>query len=109
VIFKNAPDNATAKEIRDAVGELNRRGFVDFKNIGGHRIRVAHLALTQLQGSTDVPFHSFQELVNSTSTYFNIDRRRAALLYTAAELLIRDKFEARFREILEEMRANTTK
>jgi len=103
VVFKNAPDTATAKEIRDALADLNREGYVDFKNIGGHRIRVAHIALTQLKGVTDVPFHSFQDLINSTSTYFNIDLRRAALLYTAADLLIRDRFEAKFRDILTEM------
>jgi len=103
VVLKNAPDTATAKEIREALNKLHREGFVDLKNIGGHRIRVAHIALTQLQDLTEVPFHSFQDSVNSTSTYFNIDVRRAALLYTAADLLMRDRFEARLREVLEEM------
>ena len=50
VVFKSAPDTATAKQIRDALQQLNEEGYVDFKNVGGHRIRVAHLALTQLQG-----------------------------------------------------------
>jgi predicted acylesterase/phospholipase RssA len=103
VVFKSAPDTATAKQIRDALAELQRDGFVDFENIGGHRIRVAHLSLHQLQGLTDVPFRSFGDSINSTSTYFNIDPRRAALLYTAAELLVRDRFESHFREILAEM------
>jgi predicted acylesterase/phospholipase RssA len=103
VVFKNAPDTSTAKEIRDALGDLNRDGFVDFKNVGGHRIRVAHIALTQLKGVTDVPFHSFQDYINGTSTYFNIDMRRAALLYTAADLLIRDRFESRLKEIVNEL------
>ncbi len=106
VVFKNAPDKATAKEIRDALGDLHRTGFVDLKNIGGHRIRVAHLSLIQLQGMTGVPFHSFEDSLNSTSTYFNIDPKKAALLYTAADLLVREKFEVKFREILEEMSRN---
>jgi predicted acylesterase/phospholipase RssA len=106
VVFKNAPDKATAKEIRDALDQLHRDGFVDLKNVGGHRIRVAHLSLEQLDGMADVPFHSFQDSVNSTSTYFNIDPRRAALLYTAADLLVRDRFETRLREILAEMKSN---
>ncbi len=103
VVFKSAPDTATAKQIRDALGELHREGFVDLKNVGGHRIRVAHLALAQLQGMNDLPFHGFLETINGTSTYFNIDVRRAALLYTAAELLVRNRFEGHFREILGEM------
>jgi predicted acylesterase/phospholipase RssA len=103
VVFKNAPDTATAKEIRDSLDELSRTGFVDFNNVGGHRIRVAHLALTQLADVTDAPFHTFFESVNSTSTYFNIDPSRAALLYTAAELLVRDRFETQLRGILSEM------
>jgi predicted acylesterase/phospholipase RssA len=103
VVFKNAPDTSTAKEIRDAIGKLNTDGYVDFKNVAGHDIRVAHIALTQLHGVTDVPFHSFQDSINSTSTYFNIDPRRAALLYTAADLLIRDRFESQFKQLLAEM------
>ena len=106
VVFKSAPDTASAKQIRDALSDLDSDGYVDFKNVGGHRIRVAHMALTQLQGMTEVPFHSFQDSINNTSTYFNIDPRRAALLYTAAELLIRDRFEPRLREVLAEMNAN---
>jgi predicted acylesterase/phospholipase RssA len=106
VVFKNAPDTATAKEIRDSVDELNRTGYVDLNNVGGHHIRVAHLALTQLQSVTDLPFHTFQESINSTSTYFNIDPSRAALLYTAAELLVRDRFEKQLRGILSEMKSN---
>ena len=107
VVFKNAPDRSTAQEIRDALDELHKEGYVDLKNIGGHRIRVAHLALTQLQDLAEVPFHSFQDSINSTSTYFNIDPRRAALLYTAADLLVRNKFETKLREALDDMNATT--
>jgi predicted acylesterase/phospholipase RssA len=103
VVFESAPDTSTARQIRDALSKLDTDGFVDFKNIGGHRIRVAHIAISQLEGLPDVPFHSFGDSVNSTSTYFNIEPRRAALLYTAAELLIRQRFEGRFKEILQEM------
>ncbi len=108
VVLKNAPGKATAREIRAAIDELNQSGYVDFKNIGGHRLRVAHIALTQLQGLAQLPFHSFQESVNSTSTYFNIEPQKAAQLYTAADLLMRDRFEAKFRGILDEMSAPAT-
>jgi predicted acylesterase/phospholipase RssA len=107
VVLKSAPDTATIKQIRDALNELHKEGFVDLKNVAGHHIRVAHLSLDQLQDIADVPFHSFETSVNSTGTYFSIDPRRAALLYTAAELLVRQRFEARFREILAEMSAST--
>jgi predicted acylesterase/phospholipase RssA len=103
VVFKSAPDTATARQIREALGELHREGFVDLKDVGGHRIRVAHLSLARLQGMDGLPFHGFLDAVNGISTYFNIDRRRAAMLYTAAELLVRNRFEGHFREILAEM------
>jgi predicted acylesterase/phospholipase RssA len=106
VVFKSAPDTATSKEIRDALGELRKEGYVDLKNVAGHHLRVAHMSLDQLQGMADVPFHSFEVSINSTGTYFSIDPRRAALLYTAAELLVRQRFETKFREILAEMSAN---
>jgi hypothetical protein len=109
VVFKSAPDTSTAKQIRDALGELHRTGFVDLRNVGGHHIRVAHLSVDQLQGMTNVPFRSFTDIINGTSTYFNIDIQRAAFLYTAAELLIRNRFEDHFRAILAEMAANAGK
>jgi predicted acylesterase/phospholipase RssA len=107
VVFKNAPDKATAKEIRTALDSLHRDGFVDLKNIGGHRIRVADIAMVQVQNLPEVPFQSFEESVNSTGTYFNIDPQKASLLYTAAELLIKDRFETRLRDILAEMNDNS--
>jgi predicted acylesterase/phospholipase RssA len=103
VVLKNAPDAATAREIRDAITELTDNGYVDFKNIGGHRLRVAHIAFTQLHDLSELPFHSFLESVNSTSTYFNIDQKKAAQLYIAADLLMRNKFEAKLKGVLKEM------
>jgi predicted acylesterase/phospholipase RssA len=108
IVLKNAPDTSTGKEIRDAINELDQNGFVDLKNVGGHRIRVAHIGLTQLQGLSQLPFHSFIDAVNSTSTYFNIDPAQAAQLYVAADLLMRNRFEPKLREILTEMNSPTT-
>ncbi len=103
VVIKNAPDTATAREVRAALAKLDADGYTEFKTVGGHPIRVAHMALTQLESVSELPYRSFQESVNSTSTYFNIDPEKAYQLYVAAELLMRNKFEPQFRAILNEM------
>jgi predicted acylesterase/phospholipase RssA len=103
VILKNAPDTATIKEVRDSVKDLEQNGYADFPNLGGHRIRVVHIALTQLGSLRQLPFNSFQESVNSTGTYFNITPEKAAELYVAADLLFRDRYDAHFKALLEKM------
>jgi predicted acylesterase/phospholipase RssA len=104
VVLKNAPDKATVKEVRDAIAALQSDGYVDFANIAGHHIRVAHIALTQLESLSQLPFNSFQESVNSTGTYFNITQEKAAELYVAADLLFRDRYDEHFKALLKEMR-----
>jgi predicted acylesterase/phospholipase RssA len=105
VVLKNAPDAATAKDVRDAVTKLDADGYVEFNGAGSHRIRVARMALTQLENVSELPYRSFQESVNSTSTYFNIDPEKAYQLYVAAELLMRNKFEPALGAIVREMDA----
>ena len=103
VVLANAPATSTAREIRDALAKLDTDGYVEFDNVGHHRVRVAHMALTQLENVEHLPFRSFQESVNSTSTYFNIDSEKAYQLYVAADLLMHDRFEPAFRAVLDEM------
>jgi predicted acylesterase/phospholipase RssA len=103
VVLRNAPDNSTAKQIRDAIEQLTHEGFVEFKNVGGHRIRVADFSLAQLESLNQLPFTGFRESVNSISTYFNISAREANELYVAAHLLMKDRFEPKLTEIVTEI------
>ncbi len=108
VVLRNAPDTATAKQIRDGISHLDHDGYVEFKNIGGHQVRVAHFALEQLDNLTTLPFSGFRESVNSINTYFNIETLEAYELYQAAELLMKERFEPKLRAIVNEMGASTT-
>lgn len=106
VVLRNAPDTATAKQIREGIEQLTHEGFVEFKNVGGHRIRVADFSLAQLESISQLPFAGFRESVNSINTYFNLSKREAFDLYLAASLLMRDRFEPKLTEIVQEMSAS---
>ena len=103
VVLKNAPDATSAKQVRDAIDTLGREGYVEFDNVAGHKIRVAHVALSKIEDVSKLPFHNFGETVNSISTYFNIGPQQAAELYTSAELLMKDRFEPHLRALVKEM------
>jgi NTE family protein len=105
VVLRNAPDNTTAKQIREAIDRLSHEGYVEFNNIGGHRVRVADFSLQQLEGLSQQPFTGFRESVNSISTYFNISNQEANDLYLAARLLMRERFEAKLTQIVHEIDA----
>jgi predicted acylesterase/phospholipase RssA len=103
VVLRNAPDGSTAKEIRAGIDQLNKEGFVEFENVGGHRVRVADFSLEQLDSLRQLPFNGFRESVNSINTYFNIAPQEAYDLYLAAQLLMRDRFESKLQAIVKEM------
>jgi predicted acylesterase/phospholipase RssA len=106
VLLRNAPDDATAKQIREGIQTLNTEGFIEFNNIAGHRIRVADMSLSQLNDIKELPFNGFPELINNISTYFNIDPKNVNALYQAADVLMRDHFEAKLVPLVKEMDAN---
>lgn len=107
VILRNAPDTATAKQIRDGIDQLNREGYIEFQNIGGHPIRVADFALTQVASLQHMPFNGFTESINSINTYFNITPEAAHDLYVAAELLMKDRFEDKLKPLVDEMNSTS--
>ena len=47
----------------------------------------------------ELPFDSFNETVNSISTYFNIESGEAYQLYEAADLLVKEKLEPQLRDL----------
>jgi predicted acylesterase/phospholipase RssA len=99
IIVQNAPDDATARDLRSDIAELNRSGYLKLQDRGGHTVNVIYLSLSQVNDLADLPFQSFSESVNSIETYFNISPTEAYDLYQAAELLVRNKFEPHLREV----------
>ncbi len=102
VILRNAPDQSTAKEIRGFIDTLTKDGFVDFPNIGGHRIRVADFTLTQIGQLADSP-PGLADSINGIDTYFNITPEQTRDLYLAAEILMKDRFREKLTDIVQEM------
>ena len=104
LIVRNAPDDATARELREHIDRLNEEGFLKLNDRTGHAARVVYVSLSQLSDLSDLPFTSFGESVNSIATYFNISPTEAYRLYQAAGLLFRGRFDARVREVMEELK-----
>jgi predicted acylesterase/phospholipase RssA len=103
MIVQNADDDTTAEQLRGAIAELKRTGQLTQRSRTGHTVHVVHIALSQVETLSNVPFASFRESVNNIATYFNIDRTEAFRLYQAAQLLIEQKHEARLLELRREM------
>ena len=103
IIVRSSPDDMTAREIREDIRELNDSGFLRMRDRTGHEVTVIYIALAQVNALHDVPFQSFRERVNSIATYFNVSEREAYQLYEAAELLVKERFEPRLRQITAEI------
>ena len=105
IIVRSSPDDATAATIRQQIAELNDSGYLRLKDRTGHEVRVIYMSLSQVNHLHDLPFVSFSESVNNIATYFNIDETESYHLYQAAELLVKEQFEPRLREIVKDLEA----
>jgi hypothetical protein len=106
LIVRNAADDITAKQLREAIKTLEEGGSVTVKARDGKSVRVLHLGLSRVEGLSKLPSRSFREQVNSIATYFNIDNTEAYHLYQAAELLVRERFEPELVALREELEGN---
>ncbi len=104
IIVQNAPDTASAQDLRGYITALRDSGHLTLTDRTGHTVRVVHIALTQVETLSNVPFMSFRESVNNIATYFNIDRTEAYRLYQAADLLVKQKHESTLVEFLAELK-----
>jgi predicted acylesterase/phospholipase RssA len=93
IVLRNAPDDATAGELRRQIAYFQKTGSLTLRDRNGRPVRVIHLSLSRVADLSRLPFASFRERVNSISTYFNIDPTEAYHLYQAADLLVRERFE----------------
>jgi predicted acylesterase/phospholipase RssA len=103
LIVRNAPDDATAKELREQIERVNDEGFLKLTDRTGHPARVIYVSLPQLAEISDLPSPTFGESVNSIATYFNITPVEVHRLSRAAGLLFRGRFDARVREVMGEL------
>ena len=108
LIVRYSPDDVTAKTLREQIKQLEDTGYVELHDRDGNSVRVIHLALSDVNALSNLPFASFSERVNNISTYFNIDPSEAYHLNVAAELLIREKFEGKLKAIAAELNGATT-
>ena len=108
LIVRNAPDDTTAKQLRDNIQRLETEGYVEMKDRTGHDVTVVYLSLSQVDSLRDIPFDSFRQTINSISTYFNISRTEAEELYQAADLLVKEKLEDHLRTVSQRLHPEGT-
>ena len=108
LIVRNAPDNTTAKELRDDIEKLETEGFVEMHDRTGHKVTVVYLSLSQVDLLRNIPFESFRLTINGISTYFNISSEEAYDLYEAADLLVKEKLENHLRDIAARLHPEST-
>ena len=103
LIVRNAADDSTAKELREAIRTLEKGGSLTLRARDGKPVRVLHLALSRVDDLSTLPSRGFREQVNSIATYFNIDPTEAYNLYQAADLLVRERFEPELLELTRDL------
>jgi predicted acylesterase/phospholipase RssA len=99
LIVQYAPEFLTAHDIRQHLADLSQRGFIETVDRDGHPLTILHVALSRVSGLKDLPYQTFAQSLDEIDTYFNIPRSDAYNLYRAAELIVRERFEDKLRQI----------
>ena len=103
LIVKYSPGDATARELREHIATLEKDGYVKAEDRDKRPVHIVRLALTQVTSLGNVPYQGFSESLDNIATYFNIERTDAYNLYQAAELLMKDKYEAVLKPLVIEL------
>ncbi len=103
LIVRYSPDEVTARDLRKQIDVLNSEGFIRMRDRLGHHVTVVHLPLSRVGELSNLPSKSFFQRLNDIATYFNITEIEAASLYTAADLLMKEKYETRLKEVAAEL------
>ncbi len=99
IIIDNITDNVTAGEVRGLIKSMSQTGYLELNDRFNHKVAVVHLALSRVAELNNLPFTSFWASVNRIATYFSIEPSEAYQLYQSAELLVRQKFQDRLRDL----------
>jgi len=102
-IVRNSADDATARQIRQEIEDLNETGYLEMRDRTGHDVRVVYASLSQVGTLKELPFTGFRESLNRISTYFNISAAESYQLYEAADLLVSEKFDRPLRKIASDL------
>jgi predicted acylesterase/phospholipase RssA len=98
IIVQFSPGDVTAHQLRSQIEQLQKDGCIGLTDRRGKPVTVVHLSLSRVAELSDLPSHGFFQRLNDIATFFNISNAEAASLYTAADLLIKQKFEAQLLE-----------
>jgi predicted acylesterase/phospholipase RssA len=100
IIVQYSPADVTAEQLRGQIGRLQHEGFITLQDQRGHAVTVVHLSLSRVSELSNLPSQGFFQRLNDIATFFNISDAEAASLYTAADLLFRQKFETHLHDAM---------
>ena len=103
LIVKYSPADTTAEVLRRHIADLEANGYLKAEDRERRTVHIVHFALSQVNGLGKVPFQGFSESLDNIATYFNIERTDAYNLYQAADLLMKEKYEAILKPLVEEI------
>jgi hypothetical protein len=103
LIVRYAPGDVTAEALRRDINELENSGYLQTQARNHTPVHIVHLALSQVNGLGNVPYQGFSESLDNIATYFNIEPTDTYNLYQAADLLVKQKFEAILHKLVGEM------
>lgn len=108
IIVRYSPGNVTAEQLRNQIDQFEKEGFIRLKDRRGHTVTVVHLSLSRVAELSNLPSQGFFQRLNDIATFFNITDAEAASLYTAADLLFKQKFEGNLTEAMQQQMARPT-
>jgi predicted acylesterase/phospholipase RssA len=97
-VVNNALGSYTTDDLRRFIDTLQREHYVEIKDRTGRVVRIAHLSLSQVGELSTLAFGSS---VNTISTKFDMKASDAFNLYQAAQLLFRERFDAKLKPLVE--------
>ena len=103
LIVKYSPADTTAEVLRQHITDLETNGYLKTEDRERRTVHIIHFALSQVNGLGKVPFQGFSESLDNIATYFNIEHTDAFNLYQAADLLMKEKYEAILKPLVNEI------
>jgi predicted acylesterase/phospholipase RssA len=100
VVVNHSQANYTAAELRGMIRQLQTDHYIEIKDRKSNPVRVVHLSLGQVGELTSI---SFGSSINRISTGFDISQDETYALYKAADVLFRNRFDAKLTPLLAEI------
>jgi len=102
-VVRNIQADISVDQLRAQIQQLETTGYLKFTGRDGRPIRLVHIALARVKDLPHPPSREFNRAVNDVPTSFNISTSDRDNLYLAADLLMKQQFETKLEQLVEEL------